>query len=575
MHRFEVWAPAPEVVVLQVDGRSLPMEPANGGWWQLDVDDAGPGSRYGFSLDGGPVRPDPRSPFQPDGIAGLSEVVDHGAFEWHDEHWRGLALPGAVLYELHVGTFSPTGTFDGVIEHLPHLVDLGIDAIELMPVAEGSGRWGWGYDGVDLFAPHHAYGGPAGLHRLVDACHAAGLGVVVDVVYNHLGPAGNHLSELGPYFTDRHRTPWGDAVSFDGPDSQEVRTFVIDNALHWLSDFHCDGLRLDAVHAIADDSAFHVLEELGLAVEALGAHMRKPLFVIAESDLNEPRLVRSRDAGGFGLDAAWADDWHHAVHTALTGEADGYYVDFDDPDALPSALAQAWVLDGRWSQSRQRAHGRPPTGLAASRFVVCTQNHDQVGNRALGERLSALVSQDRLLVAAALLLTSPFVPLLFQGEEWAASTPFQYFTDHADPELADAVREGRRSEFAAFGWDPDAVPDPQDPATFERSRLDWSEPEQDGHARVLSWYRTLLALRRTRPELTDPRLPLTATVDDGLLHTTRGPIHLAANLGQREHVVAVSEGREILAASGPLDQTRLEVLPLAVDSVVIWHEPCC
>jgi maltooligosyltrehalose trehalohydrolase len=542
------------------------------GWWALDAD-AGPGTRYGFSLDGGPPVPDPRSLHQPDGIEGLSAVVDHDTFHWHDDWWRGLPLPGAVLYELHIGTFSEAGTFDGAIEHLPHLVELGVDAVELLPVAEGSGQRGWGYDGVGLFAPHHAYGGPDGLKRFVDACHAVGLGVVMDVVYNHLGPVGNHLAQLGPYFTDRHQTPWGDAVSFDGPDSTEVRRFVIDNALMWLRDHHCDGLRLDAVHAIKDDSALHILEELTAAVHALGAHLRKPLFVIAESDLNDPRLVRERAVGGFGLDAAWSDDWHHAVHVALTGEASGYYADFVEPDALPRALEQAWVLDGRWSRSRRRVHGRAPTGLGPERFVVCTQNHDQVGNRALGERTAALTSEGRLMTAAALLLTSPFTPMLFQGEEWAAGSPFQYFTDHQDDALGDAVRAGRRAEFAAFGWDPASVPDPQDPATFERSRLDWSELDRPAHGRMLAWYRTLLALRRRLPELTDPRLAVTASWDDGIVRTVRGPVAVVANLADAPGSAATAPGTEVLAASDEGIEVVGDRVALPADSVVVLRTP--
>jgi maltooligosyltrehalose trehalohydrolase len=573
MHRFEVWAPVPESVEVVVDGRRSPMVAALDGWWRADVADAGVGARYGFSLDGGPPVPDPRSMHQPEGIDGLSELVDHDTFTWHDTAWRGLSLPGAVLYELHIGTFSAAGTFDGAIEHLPHLVELGVDAVELMPVAEAPGRHGWGYDGVGLFAPHHAYGGPDGLKRFVDACHQLGLGVVMDVVYNHLGPSGNHLAELGPYFTDRHRTPWGDAVNVDGPHSDEVRRFVIDNALLWVQHYHCDGLRLDAVHAIADDRAVHLLEELCRSVHALGAHLRKPVFVIAESDLNDPRLVRSRDAGGFGLDAAWADDWHHAVHVALTGETDGYYVDYVDPDALPTALQQAWVLDGRWSEARQRLHGRPPVGLDPHRFVVCTQNHDQVGNRALGERSVALMSEGRLLVAAALLLTSPFVPMLFQGEEWAASTPFQYFTDHDDLELARTVAAGRQEEFASFGWDPATIPDPQDPATFERSRLDWSELAERPHARVLAWHRTLIGLRRRLPDLTDPRHPVRAWDDGGLLHVRRGPFGLVANLGPQASPLELPPDAAVLAASHELADERRDGCVLPVDSVVLWREP--
>jgi maltooligosyltrehalose trehalohydrolase len=581
MHRFEVWAPTPHHVVL-VLGESgderVDMEQVGGGWWRADVDDAASGTRYGFSLDGGPALPDPRSMHQPDGIAGLSAVVDHDAFAWTDQAWRGVPLAGAVLYELHVGTFSKAGTFEGAIEHLPHLVELGVDAVELLPVGEFSGDRGWGYDGVDLFAPHHAYGGPDGLKCFVDACHEVGIGVVMDVVYNHLGPAGNHLARFGPYFTAAHQTPWGDAISYDAADSGEVRRFVIDNALHWLRDFHCDGLRLDAVHAIVDDSATHLLEELAAAVHALGSQVRKPLWVVAESDRNDPGAVRSAEAGGQGLDGAWADDLHHAIHVALTGESSGYYEDFVAADALPVALRQAWLFDGRWSPARRRVHGRSPAGLPPHRFVVCTQNHDQVGNRALGERLSQLVGPGRLRIAATLLLTAPFTPMLWQGEEWGASTPFQYFTDHADPDLGRAVREGRRSEFAAFGWDPEQVPDPQDLATFERSKLVWDERAEPEHAALLAWYRTLIRLRRELPEITDPRVATDAAVELGVVRVQRGPLLVLANLGPAPVEVDLGAGAQVLLASpGALDgpphpgkQGRL----LAVDSVVISrHAP--
>ncbi|MFP5488283.1 MAG: malto-oligosyltrehalose trehalohydrolase, partial [Acidimicrobiia bacterium] len=430
MHRFEVWAPRPDrVELVLVDGR-IDMARGVDGWWSASVDSVGPGTRYGFSLDGGPVRPDPRSMSQPDGVDGWSEVVDHAAFGWTDAAWRGVPLPGAVLYELHVGTFTPEGTFDAAIGRLPHLVDLGVDAVELLPVAEFAGRRGWGYDGVDWFAPHHAYGGPDGLKRFVDACHRHGLGVVMDVVHNHLGPAGNYLPEFGPYFSERHQTNWGPAINFDGPGSDEVRRYVIDNVVMWLRDYRIDGLRLDAVHAIVDDSARHLLEQLAAEVDALAATEGRPLFLIAESDLNDPSFVRSRDAGGYGLDAAWADEWHHALHAVLTGDRSGYYEDFGSLELLAKALRQAWVYDGTWSEHRGRHHGRSPVGLTGHQFVVCVQNHDQVGNRAVGDRLGEAVSPGRLKIAAALLLTSPFTPMLFQGEEWGAGTPFQYFTDH-------------------------------------------------------------------------------------------------------------------------------------------------
>ena len=575
-HEFGVWAPHPDRVDLVTGGRRLRMRRAERGWWRLRVDGAPAGTDYAFSLDGGPPRPDPRSAFQPEGVHGPSRLVDHNAHPWRDTLWRGIPLPGAVLYELHVGTFTEQGTFDAAIDRLGHLVELGVDAIELLPVAEFSGSRGWGYDGVDLFAPHHAYGGPEGLKRLVDACHAAGLGVVMDVVYNHLGPAGNYLSQFGPYFTDRHATNWGKAINVDGPGSDEVRAFIVDNALMWLRDYHCDGLRLDAVHAIVDDSALHILEQLAVEVEALAAHVRRPLFLIAESDRNDPRVVRSRDAGGFGLGAAWADEWHHALHATLTGERGGYYEDFGPVSVLAKALRQAWVYDGAWSPHRRRTHGRSPAGLSGHRFVVCTQNHDQVGNRAVGERPSALASEGRLRIAAALLLTAPFVPMLFQGEEWGSSSPFQYFTDHEDPELGQAVSDGRRREFAHFGWDPEQVPDPQDPATHQRSKLDWAEPAKDGHAALLAWYRELIALRRRIPALTDGRLDRVEVSFDevaGWLVVERRPVTVAVNLGEDLCGVPVPPGARLAAASDPRVEITEGHVTLPPDTVAILEGP--
>jgi maltooligosyltrehalose trehalohydrolase len=569
MHEFRVWAPGAERVDV-VLGRAVPMQRGDGGWWSSSLNDAGPGSDYSFKINGGPALPDPRSACQPGGIHGPSRVVDHAAFGWSDNGWRGLPLAGSVLYECHIGTFSAEGTFDGAIGHLGHVAGLGADAIELMPVAEFPGQRGWGYDGVDLFAPHHAYGGPDGLKRLVDAAHGHGLGVVMDVVYNHLGPAGNYLPQFGPYFSERHQTNWGPAVNFDGPGSDEVRRFVIDNALMWLRDYHCDGLRLDAVHAIADDSATHILEQLAVEVAALAAHVRRPLFLIAESDRSDPRLVRSRDAGGYGLDAAWADEWHHALHATLTGDRDGYYEDFGPLPLLAKALRQAWVYDGIYSPYRRRVFGRSPAGLSGSQFVVCTQNHDQVGNRALGERTSALMSDGRLRVAAALLLTSPFVPLLFQGEEWGAAAPFQYFTSHTDPDLARIVSAGRREEFAAFDWA--RVPDPQDPATFERSRLDWAELSSERNVSLLAWYARLIALRRQVPALTDPRLDRVQTACDsdlGWLEVRRGPVIVAANLGSSDWCYPAGPAAELLAASDHRIGRADQGLILPPDTVAI------
>jgi maltooligosyltrehalose trehalohydrolase len=573
-HEFRVWAPDRDRVELVLGARSgpVPMERGAGGWWAIPVHGAGPLSDYAYKINGGPPRPDPRSACQPQGTCGPSRVVDHAAFAWSDTGWRGMPLAGSVLYELHVGTFSAEGTFDGAIGHLGHVADLGVDAIELMPVAEFSGDRGWGYDGVNLFAPHRAYGGPDGLKRLVDAAHDHGLGVVMDVVYNHLGPAGNYLPEFGPYFSARHQTNWGPAVNFDGPGSDEVRRFVIDNAAMWLRDYHCDGLRLDAVHAIADDSATHILEALATEVTALEAHLGRRLFLIAESDLNDPRFVRGRDAGGFGLDAAWADEFHHALHATLTGERDGYYEDFGPLPLLAKALRQAWVYDGIYSPHRGRVHGRPVTGLSGDQFVVAAQNHDQIGNRSAGERLGALVSDGRLRVAAALLLTAPFVPLLFQGEEWGATTPFQYFTGHLDPELGRKVSEGRRAEFAAFGWEPARVPDPQDPATFERSRLRWSEADSERGAATADWYRRLIALRRLVPALTDPRLDRTRTDCDpaaGWLVVRRGPVAVAANLGEGAWTFPAGPGAQLLAGSDPGIRHINRGLVLPPDTVAI------
>ncbi|HEX3425063.1 MAG TPA: malto-oligosyltrehalose trehalohydrolase [Acidimicrobiales bacterium] len=594
-HRFGVWAPNATTVDVVIEGKRRPMTPAaaavpfGAGWWGADVEEAGPGTDYGFSLDGGPVRPDPRSPWQPEGIDGASRVVDHSRFHWAstERAWRGLYLPSAVLYELHVGTFSPEGTFDGAARRLDHLVDLGIDGIELLPVAEFSGDRGWGYDGVDLYAPHHAYGGPDGLKRLVEACHARGLGVVMDVVYNHLGPAGNYLAEFGPYFTDKHHTNWGAAVNFDDADSGEVRRFVIDNALMWLQDYHCDGLRLDAVHAIKDESAFPVIESLTAAVAALVGHVRRPLFVVAESDLNDPRVVRPPSEGGWGANAVWADEFHHALHATLSGERDGYYADFGALGQVAKALRDAWVFTGDFSPYRRRVHGRRAPELSGSQFVVFLQNHDQVGNRAVGDRITSMPlvrkRPGRARVGAALMLLSPFVPMLFQGEEWAASSPFLYFTDHRDPDLGRAVSEGRRREFASFGWAPSDVPDPQDPSSFTRSKLDWDEVVSGEHASMLTWYRELISLRRQHPELADGRRDQVHTAydeDEEWLAMRRGAVIVAANLASVAKTVVIptvfaieGDTGTLLAASEPdvtLSDEGSVFLPPDSVAVVRW-----
>ncbi len=546
---LEVWAPnAKHVTVVggarprvQMDG------PDDDGWFRVAVD-LGSDDCYSFSLDGGPPRPDPRSPWQPEGVHGPSRPVDHARFSWTDGGWKGRPLAQAVVYELHVGTFSSEGTFDGAAARLDHLVDLGVDVVELMPVAQFPGRRGWGYDGVDLYAPHQAYGGPDGLKRLVDACHARGLAVVIDVVYNHLGPAGNYLSEFGPYFTDRYGTPWGMAVNLDGADSDAVRDFVVGNALMWLRDYHADGLRLDAIHAIVDTSAVHILEELVTSVEALGADLSRQVFLIAESDLNDPRIVHRPDSGGYGIDAQWSDDFHHALHAVLTGERSGYYADFGSIGDLAKALQRAYVYDGEYSPHRRRRHGRDPAGLHPTRFLGYLQNHDQVGNRARGERSSMLLSPGTLQVAAAVVLLGPFVPMLFQGEEWGASTPFLYFTDHDDLELGEAVSEGRRREFAAFGWSPDDVPDPQAEETFEASVLRWDELAEAPHARLFDWHRRLVALRRSLPAVDFDEVDVRYDEDDRWLVLGRGPISVACNLSDHRRRVGVVEGRLLLAS---------------------------
>jgi maltooligosyltrehalose trehalohydrolase len=452
-----------------------------------------------------------------------------------------------LIYELHVGTFTPEGTFDAVIDKLDHLKDLGVTHVELMPVADFPGRFGWGYDGVALYAPRHAYGGPEGLKRLVDAAHARGLGVILDVVYNHLGPSGNYLPRFGPYFSERHKTPWGDALNFDGPHSDEVRRFFCDNALMWFHDYHVDGLRLDAVHAIVDTSAINFLEQLATEVDALKAHLGRHLVLIAESDLNDPRIVRPWEMGGFGIDAQWSDDFHHALHSLITGERDGYYRDFGSIADLATSFKNAYVYTGGRSQSRLRRHGRPPIGLSAHHFLGYVQTHDQVGNRAQGDRLCHLTSLERTKLAAALVMTAPFVPMLFQGEEFGATAPFQYFADFPDdPALSKAVSEGRRGEFAAFGWRPEDVPDPSSPSTFQRSKLDWGEVDREPHRGLLDWQRQLIRLRRRLPELTDGRLDLVDTrfsEDDRWLVVERSLVTIAANFADDRRTIPLDPDR--------------------------------
>jgi maltooligosyltrehalose trehalohydrolase len=499
---FLVWAPRVRRVALRLCGRTgppIPLEPCGAGYFRVEVPGIGPGDRYLYRLDGDRELPDPASGLQPDGVHGASVVVDP-SFPW-DESWTGLPLARYVFYELHVGAFTPEGTFDAVVGHLRRLRELGVTAIELMPVAQFPGRRNWGYDGVGLYAPQASYGGPGGLRRLVDACHREGLAAVLDVVYNHVGPEGNYLDAFGPYFTDRYRTPWGRGINLDGIGSDEVRRFFIENARRWISDFRFDALRLDAVHAIVDPSARPFLEELTEAVHGEGARCGRPAYVIAESDANDPRLVTGKESGGYGMDAMWNDDFHHALHALLTGERRGYYQDFGSLTQLGRAFSRTFVFTGQPSSYRGRRHGRPGAEeLPPERFVVFSQNHDQVGNRMLGERLTALVSFESLKLAAGGVLLSPYIPLLFMGEEYGEDAPFLYFVSHGDPALVEAVRRGRKEEFSPFGWKGE-FPDPQGTEAFLRSKIDWAKREKGGHAVLLRFYRDLIQLRSESPAL--------------------------------------------------------------------------
>lgn len=563
---FCVWAPVPESVEVEVDGAVHPMARDEAGWWHADVAAATATSRYGFRLDGEEqALPDPRSARQPDGVHGTSQLHGVDPAVWTDQGWTGRQLAGATLYELHVGTFTPGGTFDSAVERLDDLVALGVDLVELMPVNAFGGTRGWGYDGVLWYAVHEPYGGPDGLARFVDACHARGLGVVLDVVYNHLGPSGNYLGRYAPYLLEGGATTWGDSVNFSGPSSTEVREYVIGNALRWFREFHVDGLRLDAVHALVDESAVHVLEELAVRTEALSAHLGRPLSLVAESDLNDPRLVTPRAAGGYGLDAQWDDDLHHAIHTAVTGERQGYYADFGSMSCLATTLERAYFHAGTWSSFRGRVHGRPidTRTTPGHRFLAYSSDHDQVGNRAVGDRPSSYLSVGLQAVSAALVLTGPYTPMIFMGEEWGASTPFQFFTSHPEPELGEATATGRKAEFAEHGWDADEVPDPQDEATFTRSRLDWAEREQGPHAEVLGVYRDLLALRRSRPELTDPWLRSMHTSfdeDERWIVLHRGALRVVCNLSG-DAVTVPATGSVLLASAEPAVGDGSTVVP--------------
>ncbi|MEJ2695150.1 MAG: malto-oligosyltrehalose trehalohydrolase [Candidatus Sulfobium sp.] len=504
--RFAVWAPFLRDVSVHIVApadRTIPMEKDDRGYWEVTASEVPPGTEYYYRLDAETERSDPASHFQPRGVHGPSEVVDHASFSWQHDARADIPVGQMILYELHVGTFTPEGTFDAVIPRLDELHSLGINAIELMPVSQFPGDRNWGYDGVCPFAVQKSYGGPEGLKRLVDACHSRGVAVVLDVVYNHLGPEGNYLRDFGPYFTEKYNTPWGAAINFDDAYSDEVRNFFIENALYWFSYFHVDGLRLDAIHAIYDMSAVPFLKELAESVAGYSAEEGRPCHLIAESDRNDSTVIHPREQGGYGMDAQWNDDFHHALHALLTGEKTGYYIDFGMTDHLVKAYREGFVYSGQYSIYRKRRQGNSSADRPADQFVIFAQNHDQIGNRMLGERLSALVSFDALKLAAAAVLLSPCVPLLFMGEEYGENAPFIYFVSHSDPDLIRAVREGRKREFSSFEWQGEP-PDPQDEATFQRSKIDWEKREQGHHGALREFYRTLIRLRREWPALSSP-----------------------------------------------------------------------
>ena len=562
--RVPVWAPAAQTVELHLPGqdRLVDMIPAPGGWWTAPLD-LEPGTDYAFRVDGSPNRPDPRSALQPDGVHGPSRTVDPDTWRWTDQNWAGKDLRGSVIYELHVGTFTPEGTLDAAVSRLGHLVDLGVDIVELMPLAAFPGKAGWGYDGVGLWAVHEAYGGPDALARFVDAAHNAGIGVCLDVVYNHLGPSGNYLGVFGPYFTRAHHTPWGEAVNYDHDGSKQVRAFVIDSALRWLRDFHIDALRLDAIHEIKDDAAAadppqtHILAELSDAVAALSAEIGRPLSLVAEADLNDVGVITPTGEQppakipSLGMTAQWADDVHHALHARLTGETQGYYGDFAEAGAWAKAYGRAFLHNGTWSTFRERNWGAPvPEDTDPRKFVVFGSDHDQVGNRAVGDRPSTSLNDATLAATAALVLLSPYTPMLFMGEEWGTRTPFQFFTDHEEEDLARSVSEGRVREFAGFGWDADEIPDPQEPGTVEASRLRWEELDEAEHARMLAWYQGLIALRRKLGWSQRTAWPQVDETDD-VLTVTYEDIVVATNLSDQDRPAPAAT--TVLLSWNPVD----------------------
>ncbi|WP_041293512.1 malto-oligosyltrehalose trehalohydrolase [Kineococcus radiotolerans] len=573
---FGVWAPQAQQVDLVLDGEPVPMRRTGSpreGWWTAEAEGSH-GTRYAFAVDGGDPRPDPRSGWQPEGVHAASAVVDPSTFSWTDGEWAGRDARGAVFYELHVGTFTPEGTFAAAAGKLDHLVDLGVDVVEVLPVSAWDGPWNWGYDGVAPYAVQHEYGGPEGLAAFVDACHARGLAVALDCVYNHLGPSGNYLGEFGPYFTDKHDTPWGAAVNLDDAGSVEVRRWIVDNALRWFRDFHVDALRLDAVHALVDDSEVHVLAQLADETAALSRELGRPLSLVAESDLNDAAMVTPTAEGGRGMTAQWDDDVHHALHAWLTGERQGYYADFGDAEVVKTTFEEAFFHAERFSTFRGEVWGKrvDRSKVPGTAFLGYLQTHDQVGNRAVGDRIGHLLSPTAQAAGAALYLLGPFTPMVFMGEEWNASTKWQFFTSFPDPELGKAVSTGRRSEFGQHGWDAEDVPDPQDPATKDASVLRWEEVSAPEHARVLDWYRTLTSLRRTVPAFADADLrEVRVDVAGNALVLHRGDHRVVVTLGGGADVDVEGAPVEVVAqfGDGPAAELLGEGVRTAGDAVVV------
>lgn len=498
--KFSVWAPLHEKMFLHIvepRDQKLEMKKDSDGYFSVECDDVKPGTCYYFQIDGKKDLPDPASSFQPKGVHKHSAVVDHSAFRWTDQLWRGMPLRDLVIYELHIGTFSEGGTFDSAIAQLDDLVEIGVNAIEIMPVAQFPGERNWGYDGVFLYAAQHSYGGPDGLKRLVDACHSKGISVILDVVYNHFGPEGNYLTEFGPYFSKAHHVPWGDSINFDQQHSDAVRDFILNNVVHWAEHFHIDGLRLDAIHAIFDSNPHHILEELNTQAKLLREKLGKPFFLIAESDLNDPRVIRSPAVGGYGFDAQWLDDFHHSLFTLIDADGKKRYCDFGTIQQLAKAFSEGFVHSGEYVKFRKRKYGASSAGIDGDHFIVFVQNHDQIGNRVLGDRFTS-IGKERLMIASAAMILSPYIPMLFMGEEYAEDAPFAYFVDHSDPKLVEVVREGRKKEFADYGEDVEPK-DAQDVNTFKECKLRWNTRKDGAHGEMLRWYKSLIQLRKNHP----------------------------------------------------------------------------